>query len=277
MASALREELQGVRVMELHARAAAEGVGEALLEDAMDSAEPRAALIELLVERQAGGAAQSSGAEQLGAEPDEAGGESDGAGTGAAARIIAGIRGDKAQREAAYVQLEALARGDSSGIGGAGSASANGGEREALVDVAAECVGPLIETVFTAEVPVVDAAEFRRAQLVLCELFTLDPLRLLAEYLRDSRIGLSWGTPGNAWAAVFDKEPSELSRDDALTVAVPFPTLNIQQARGESVRPALPRPPIVAIAKRFLFARDSKHHECNRQLRAHAVDGRVVD
>ena len=49
MASALREELQGVRVMELHARAAAEGVGEALLEDAMDSAEPRAALIELLV------------------------------------------------------------------------------------------------------------------------------------------------------------------------------------------------------------------------------------
>ena len=47
MASALREELQSVRVMELHARAAAEGVGEALLEDAMDSAEPRAALIEL--------------------------------------------------------------------------------------------------------------------------------------------------------------------------------------------------------------------------------------
>ena len=47
MASALREELQSVRVMELHARAAAEGVGEALLEDAMDSAEPWAALIEL--------------------------------------------------------------------------------------------------------------------------------------------------------------------------------------------------------------------------------------
>ena len=52
-ASALREELQDVRIMELHARATAEGVGEALLEEAMDSAEPRAALIELLVERQA--------------------------------------------------------------------------------------------------------------------------------------------------------------------------------------------------------------------------------
>ena len=53
MASALREELQDVRIMELHARATAEGVGEALLEEAMDSAEPRAALIELLVEHQA--------------------------------------------------------------------------------------------------------------------------------------------------------------------------------------------------------------------------------
>ena len=48
MASALREELQGVRVMELHARAAAQGVGEALLEDAMDSAEPRATPIQVI-------------------------------------------------------------------------------------------------------------------------------------------------------------------------------------------------------------------------------------
>ena len=145
------------------------------------------------------------------------------------------------------------------------------------MDVAAECVGPLMETVFTADVSVVDAAEFRRAHLVLAELCLLDPLRLLAEWLRDLRLGLSWGTPGNAWAAVFDKEPSELTREDALTVAAPCIALSIVQARGESVRPALPRPPIVAIAKRFLFARDSKHHECNRQLRAHAVDGRVVD
>ena len=48
MASALREELQGVRVMELHARAAVQGVGEALLEDAMDSAEPRATPIQVI-------------------------------------------------------------------------------------------------------------------------------------------------------------------------------------------------------------------------------------
>ena len=161
---------------------------------------------------------------------------SGGASTGAATRIIAGIKGDKAEREAAYVQLEALARGDSSGIAAAGSASANGGgEREALVDVAAECVGPLMETVFAAEVSVVDAAEFRRAHLVLAELCLLEPLRLLAECVRNSRWALAWSTPGNAWAAVFDKDPSELTRDDALTLAGPCLFFQLVQARGKAL------------------------------------------
>ena len=154
----------------------------------------------------------------------------------AAARIIAGIRGDKAQREAAYAQLDAVARGDSSGItGSAGSsaASANGGgEREALVDVAAECIGPLIETVFAADVSTVDAAEFRRAHSVLAELCLLDPLRLLGECNRDLRMGIAWSTPGNAWAAMFDKEPSDLTRDDALTVAWPEAVFVFSITRG---------------------------------------------
>ena len=150
----------------------------------------------------------------------------------AAARIIAGIRGDKAQREAAYAQLDALARGDSSGIVGAGSsaASANGGE--ALVDVAAECIGPLVETVFAADVSVVDASEFRRAHLLLLELFTLDPLRLIGEWARDLRLGIAWGTPGNAWAAVLDTAPSELTRDDVLVLAAVMGCYSSLCARG---------------------------------------------
>ena len=237
MASALREELQSLRTMELHARAAAAGVGGELLEDAMDGLQPKAALIELLVQHQAGGTAQKPGPEPE-PEPEASGGaeecdESGLAPSEAAARIIAGIQGDNAQREAAYMQLEALARGDSSGIG---SAAANGGgaEREALVDVAAECVGPLIETVFAAEVSVVDAAEFRRAHLVLCELCLLEPLRLLAEWVRDMRMGIAWGTPGNARGAVFDKDPSELTREDALAVAAPHIPSVFHLARGES-------------------------------------------
>ena len=256
--SALREELQSLRLMQLYARAEAAGVATELLDDAMDGAQPRAAMIELLLRRQERGAAQKC-APQPEPEPEASGGGTSAlrVGTGAAARIIAGFQGDKAQREAAYVQLEALARGDSSGIGSA-SASGGGGEREALVDVAAECIGPLMETVFAADVSVVDAAEFRRAQLVLCELCLLDPLRLLAEYLRDLRIGLSWGTPGNAWAAVFDKEPSELTREDALTVAAPCTTLSIVQARGESVRPALPRPADCRDCKAISFCQGFK-------------------
>ena len=158
----------------------------------------------------------------------------------AAARIIAGIRGDTAQREAAYVQLDALARGDSSGITGSagGDASANGGG-ELLVSVAAECIGPLIETVFAAGVSVVDASEFRRAHLVLAELFALCPLRLMAEWTRDLRFGIAWGTPGNAWAAVFDKEPSELTRDDALTAAGTLTPLACTMGTGETQHCAL--------------------------------------
>jgi len=237
--SALREELQSLRLMQLYARAEAAGVATKLLDDAMDGAQPRAAMIELLLRRQEPGAAQKP-TPQPEPEPEASGGatsalEGDGAGTGAAARIIAGIQGDKGQREAAYVQLEALARGDSSGIADAGSASANGGgEREAPVDVAAECVGPLIETVFAAEVSVVDAAEFRRAHLVLCELCLLEPLRLLAEWVRDMRMGIAWGTPGNARGAVFDKDPSELTREDALAVAAPHIPSVFHLARGES-------------------------------------------
>jgi hypothetical protein len=146
---------------------------------------------------------------------------------GSAARVIASIRGDRDQREAAFVELDTIiARGDSSG----------GGEREALVDVAVACVGPLIKTVFAADVSVVDAAEFRRAHLVLGKLSLLDPLRLIGEWARESRLGIAWGTPGNAWAKVFGKDPSELTRDDALTVAAPQSMYAIQWCRGAVIR-----------------------------------------
>ena len=48
-AHALREELQGLKLMALYARGSNAGVAAAVLEDAMDSEEPKAALIELIV------------------------------------------------------------------------------------------------------------------------------------------------------------------------------------------------------------------------------------
>ena len=64
----------------------------------------------------------------------------------------------------------------------------------------------------------VDAAEFRRAHLLLAELCAVQPVRLLGEWRRCSGIAAAWSTPGNAWSAVFSKDPSEPTRADAMTL-----------------------------------------------------------
>ena len=48
---ALRAELSGLRVMALHKRAEAAGVGSALIEDAMDGEAPKADLVALILAR----------------------------------------------------------------------------------------------------------------------------------------------------------------------------------------------------------------------------------
>ena len=75
-----------------------------------------------------------------------------------------------------------------------------------------------------------DAAEFQRASLAVCELFVLEPLQLIAEYLR---VGAVWETPGSAAEVLFDKDPAELTRDDAMTVACRWALYSCQYARGE--------------------------------------------
>eukprot|EP01045_Picozoa_sp_COSAG04_P036827 COSAG04_NODE_9133_length_895_cov_0.670854_2_plen_138_part_00 len=51
---ALREELGGLRVMVLHARATSAGVEAALVDDAMDGADAKATLIEMILEKSFG-------------------------------------------------------------------------------------------------------------------------------------------------------------------------------------------------------------------------------
>ena len=53
--SALREQLQTLRPVALSKRAKAGGVGDELVEEALDSADPKLALIELIVEHSGGG------------------------------------------------------------------------------------------------------------------------------------------------------------------------------------------------------------------------------
>eukprot|EP01052_Picozoa_sp_SAG31_P042995 SAG31_NODE_7016_length_1816_cov_1.650553_2_plen_330_part_00 len=98
------------------------------------------------------------------------------------------------------------------------------------VGVAIQCIGPLVETVFVASVSVVDAAEYHRAAEVLAELMMLDLVPMLVEYNRGDRFKCVWTSTGNAYNAVFMKDPSELSRDDALTVACDCVFANLAHA-----------------------------------------------
>lgn len=87
------------------------------------------------------------------------------------------------------------------------------------VGVAVACVGPLMETIFGADVSVVDAKEYRRAASALGELAMLDIVQVIAEYLHNGRYVTTWSSMSNAYNAVFKKDPAELTREDALTVA----------------------------------------------------------
>jgi hypothetical protein len=100
------------------------------------------------------------------------------------------------------------------------------------VGVAGAAVGPLVETVLTKDISVIDAAEFRRASSVLCEIAMLDPLELCAEYFRNERFTLVWSSMGNAYNAVFKKDPSQLTREDALTASVDSAFKGIYTGRG---------------------------------------------
>ena len=89
-ASRTDAELRGMRVMALHELAMAETPADAV-EDAMDAEDPKSALVALLQRERA---------------PDESAHH---AGSGAAERLAASLGADKAQREAAYAELSALA------------------------------------------------------------------------------------------------------------------------------------------------------------------------
>ena len=120
----------------------------------------------------------------------------------AAARIAGLLRGDKAQREAAYAELSIIADGG-----------------EAHVETMVDCVRPLVEAVFAADVSDVDAQEYRRAHNILMELFFAQPLAVQVAHKRGGLWGADYQSPGNAYAAAYERELSQLNRSDALVIA----------------------------------------------------------
>ena len=108
------------------------------------------------------------------------------------------------------------------------------------VSVAAACIAPLVEAVLCKDEAEVDAEEFRRASLVLGSLCCMDRevrpsgrllltmcarsdgvvLQVAAEMARSDLVySKIWTASGNALNAVFEKDPAEMTRDDAMTVA----------------------------------------------------------
>jgi hypothetical protein len=133
----------------------------------------------------------------------------------AAARIAAALQGGKAQRESAYAELGALA-------------AARGGDDQLVL---AACVAPLAHQ-FAADLSSVDEVEFQRAYATLAEMMFADPLAVGAKYFGDGTFDIACCAAGNAYSAIWAKQPEELSRSDAMTLACKDAPNNVAWARG---------------------------------------------
>jgi hypothetical protein len=110
------------------------------------------------------------------------------------------------QRAAAYSAIQAAVRG--------------GGTSDFVV----ACVQPLIVSVLCAPAAKVGAEEWRRASLLLYEMVKLDDMAVSAEMMRPNDAGhlqlyTVWTQPGNVFAEMLAKDPSQWDHDDAMTAA----------------------------------------------------------
>ncbi len=147
------------------------------------------------------------------------------------ARIATLLASDeKIDRERAFATMRALAQGceDEHGI-----IAVN--ELSGRVEMAAACVEPLIRSVLGADVTAVEAHEFCEASILLGKLYEIDDAQLPVgvAFMRDSRCMVAYGASiSNAYRAVWDKQPSELTRLDAAVCAAVYTVPTRIWARG---------------------------------------------
>ena len=118
--------------------------------------------------------------------------------------------GEAAAREAVYVQLEGAAKAQA-------------------IALLAGCVRPLIAEVLCAPASKVDAQEYRRAALLLYKMTAEAEMMAIvgAEAHRHDEQGVPLAfhmlsAPDTAFALAIAKDPSEWTRDDAITCALNF-------------------------------------------------------
>jgi hypothetical protein len=240
-------ELSEMRVMALHALALEREISEEDLDAAMDSGEPKAALIRLLV------AAQPT----------------------ASAALVARLRGGAAEREAAYAELyrrEAEHHAASSD----GTGPAELADITELAELAAAVASPLSE-VLCKPAAEVSADEYQRAALLLAALSGVDPARVGGECCKpDPQCGIfnAWAAPGSALGVVLAKQPASLmTSDDALLIASAMAPIAVQWSSSKGADGAAESAGITTagwvepiMSSQFLLAMPGKQEKNDRSL-----------
>ncbi len=189
--AAFREELTGLRVGDLMRRVVSEGVNSDALEAAMDSADPKNGLIELLVARQQAGPRGRSMAALIPLTEGEAG------------CVDHVLNGTSSQREQGYVEIEkALARRD--------------------IAFLCTCVVPLVD-VLCMDASEVDCGECQRVGVLLRKLVSDDDVTIGACFVRNDDWLRPFEASGNTLGKILAKSTADLTCADALTLAqIPF-------------------------------------------------------
>ncbi len=112
-----------------------------------------------------------------------------------------------------------VTRADAAQLRALGETTTSDHHHQVRTSIAVACTLPILENVLAADASVVDAVEYQRATLTLHALFLVEPRHMSVQFLRDLHFDIPWRASGNAYNAVFKKEQSELTRDDALTLA----------------------------------------------------------
>eukprot|EP01046_Picozoa_sp_COSAG06_P051072 COSAG06_NODE_8250_length_2223_cov_5.708098_1_plen_700_part_10 len=183
-AAELRRELVQLKIGALSRRALAEGVESDALDVAEDSADPKAAIIELLVAQHN----QTSSLTPL---------------TDGEAGVLDHLRnGDADQRGQAYTELEAaVARRDTA--------------------LLASSV-PAVFEVMCFDADTVDTCEYQRVGILLSSMVCVDPVLVGSESFKEDRYLSLWSAQDSALATVVAKPLGELTREDAITCSCQF-------------------------------------------------------
>lgn len=161
---------------------------EADVDAAMDSGEPKAALVRLLSQTATAPASSE------------------------AARIVAALAGGGAsEREVAYATLEGVVRG----------APPSGSGKEQAVALAVACARPLVSVLCA---PAIAAVEYQRAAVLLFEMTKLDIVAVCGDTYRVGETGSAailstYTAPDTVFAAMCAKDPCEWAREEALITA----------------------------------------------------------